>query len=156
MAGRNFSRAEVPGERAWSSWVSLTGTIRLIMLSAHLSTRPFIIPPPVYRYIDPLLTCVKLSRPLWALSSPGRSSFRVLSPLLSSLLISSFLCLSRERACLLLVSKGRSFARARHRVENNRASDRANDRGSLMNIVSTRVLRVGQNNDPFFEIDVCK
>lgn len=51
----------VPGEfPKLSSWVPVESTIRLIMLSAHLSTQPFIIPPPVYQYIDPLLTCVKL------------------------------------------------------------------------------------------------
>lgn len=56
-----FRAWRVPGEfPKLSSWVPVESTIRLIMLSAHLSTQPFIIPPPVYQYIDPLLTCVKL------------------------------------------------------------------------------------------------
>lgn len=89
----------------------LAGTIRLIMLSAHLSTRPFIIPPPVYRYIDPLLTRVKLCR---SLPSPF-----VLSHLL-------FVYEPRRK-------EGRKAV-----AENNRGGDRANDRRSLMNIVSAR------------------
>lgn len=103
--------------RARGSVLVGPGTIRLIMLSAHLSTRPFIIPPPVHRYIDPLLTRVKLCRPLpSALSDP---------------------------LCLWAPSKGRK--EERHSLARGKQSggDRANDRGS--NIVSLERLATKTN-----------
>lgn len=42
---------------------------------------------------------------------------------------------------------------SRSRAENNRGGDRANDRRSLMNIVSLEWVRVDQKNDPLREID---
>lgn len=71
----------------------------------------------------PLLTCVKLWAPRSQRLGPlGSHSPSLCSPLLPS--------------ALSMLGKARSGTRARERVENNRPGDRANDRGSLMNIVS--------------------
>lgn len=46
-----FRARRISQESSPSRLVSVRSTIRLIMLSAHLSTQPFIIPPPVYTNI---------------------------------------------------------------------------------------------------------